>query len=87
MGDASKVAPVDELSLVLVAVFATLFLHERPTLREWAGILLVGDYGALRAAFPPAEPCCLFAYGWTLGFSTRGSVMLHHHRRFGVITV
>ena len=42
MGDASKVAPVDKLSLVLVAVFATLFLHERPTLREWAGILLVG---------------------------------------------
>jgi transporter family protein len=34
MGDASKVAPVDKLSLVLVAVFATLFLHERPTLRE-----------------------------------------------------
>jgi transporter family protein len=42
MGDASKVAPVDKLSLLLVAVFATLFLHERPTLREWTGILLVG---------------------------------------------
>jgi transporter family protein len=42
MGDASKVAPVDKLSLLLVAVFATLFLHERPTPREWTGILLVG---------------------------------------------
>lgn len=42
MGDASKVAPVDKLSLLLVAVFATLFLHERPTPREWVGILLVG---------------------------------------------
>jgi transporter family protein len=42
MGDASKVAPVDKLSLLLVAVFATLFLHERPTLREWVGILFVG---------------------------------------------
>jgi len=42
VGDASKVAPVDKLSLLLVAVFATLFLHERPTLREWIGILLVG---------------------------------------------
>src|SRR5256885_16950810 len=42
VGDASKVAPVDKLSLLLVAVFATLFLHERPTPREWAGILLVG---------------------------------------------
>ena len=41
-GDASKVAPVDKLSLVLVAVFAVLFLHERPSLREWIGILMVG---------------------------------------------
>jgi transporter family protein len=42
MGDASKVAPVDKLSLLLVAVFAYLFLHERPSAREWTGILLVG---------------------------------------------
>jgi transporter family protein len=42
MGDASQVAPVDKLSLLLVAVFATLFLGERPTPREWVGILLVG---------------------------------------------
>jgi transporter family protein len=42
IGQASKVAPVDKLSLVLVAVFAFLFLHERPSGREWLGILLVG---------------------------------------------
>jgi bacterial/archaeal transporter family protein len=42
IGDASKVAPVDKLSLLLVAVFAFLFLHERPSVREWTGILLVG---------------------------------------------
>jgi bacterial/archaeal transporter family protein len=42
IGEASKVAPVDKLSLVLVALFATLFLGERPSLREWLGILLVG---------------------------------------------
>lgn len=42
MGDASKVAPVDKFSLVLVAVFAFAFLGERPSLREWAGIVLVG---------------------------------------------
>jgi transporter family protein len=42
LGDASKVAPVDKLSLLLVAVFAFLFLHERPSTREWTGILLVG---------------------------------------------
>ncbi len=42
IGDASKVAPVDKLSLLLVAVFAVIFLGERPSLREWAGIALVG---------------------------------------------
>lgn len=46
VGDASQVAPVDKLSVVLVAVFAVLFLHERPSLREWLGILMVGA-GAL----------------------------------------
>ncbi|AJG21667.1 EamA family transporter [Cupriavidus basilensis] len=42
IGDASKVAPVDKLSLLLVAMFAVIFLGERPNLREWAGIALVG---------------------------------------------
>jgi bacterial/archaeal transporter family protein len=40
-GDASKVAPVDKLSLVLVAIFACAFLGERPSLREWVGIAMV----------------------------------------------
>lgn len=40
-GEASKVAPVDKFSVALVAVFAFAFLGERPTAREWAGILLV----------------------------------------------
>jgi transporter family protein len=42
VGEASKVAPIDKLSVVLVALFAVLFLHERPSVREWAGILMVG---------------------------------------------
>jgi len=42
IGDASKVAPVDKLSVLLVAAFAVAFLGERPSLREWGGILLVG---------------------------------------------
>jgi transporter family protein len=41
IGDASKVAPVDKLSLVLVAIFAFAFLGERPNLREWLGIAMV----------------------------------------------
>ncbi len=40
-GDASKVAPVDKLSVVLVALFAVMFLHERPSMRDWLGIAMV----------------------------------------------
>jgi transporter family protein len=42
IGDASKVAPVDKLSVLLVAVFAVAFLGERPSAREWVGIVMVG---------------------------------------------
>ncbi|MCU6671552.1 EamA family transporter [Enterobacteriaceae bacterium H4N4] len=41
VGEAFKVAPVDKLSVVLVAVFACIFLGERPSLREWIGLGLV----------------------------------------------
>jgi transporter family protein len=50
IGDASKVAPVDKFSLVLVAVFAFAFLGERPSLREWSGIAMVAG-GVLLLAF------------------------------------
>ena len=50
MGEASKVAPVDKFSLVLVAIFAVAFLGERPSLREWFGIALVAT-GVLVLAF------------------------------------
>lgn len=50
IGDASKVAPVDKLSLVLVALFAFSFLGERPSLREWSGIAMVAG-GVLLLAF------------------------------------
>ena len=42
IGEAPKVAPVDKLSLLLVAIFAVVFLGERPSLREWLGIAMVG---------------------------------------------
>jgi transporter family protein len=45
IGDASKVAPVDKFSLLLVAVFG-----ERPSIREWTGILMIGA-GVLVLAF------------------------------------
>jgi bacterial/archaeal transporter family protein len=50
VGDASKVAPVDKLSLILVVIFAFAFLGERPSLREWSGIALVAG-GVLVLAF------------------------------------
>ena len=50
LGDASKVAPIDKFSLVLVAVFAVMFLGERPSIRDWTGIGLVAS-GVLLLAF------------------------------------
>lgn len=41
VGEASRVAPVDKFSVVLVAVFAFMFLGERPSGRDWLGIALV----------------------------------------------
>lgn len=43
LGEASKVAPVDKLSLVLVAVFACLFLGERLNAREWLGLAMIAS--------------------------------------------
>ncbi|WP_263384129.1 EamA family transporter [Granulicella arctica] len=50
MGPASSVAPVDKLSVVLVIVFAALFLGERLTLLKAAGGSLIA-IGALILAF------------------------------------
>ncbi|QQP95270.1 EamA family transporter [Lysobacter enzymogenes] len=42
LGEVAQVAPVDKLSVVLAALFAVAFLGERPSPREWLGLLLVG---------------------------------------------
>ncbi|QDL91447.1 EamA family transporter [Paroceanicella profunda] len=41
LGEASRVAPVDKLSVVFVAVFAALFLGERLSASGWLGIALI----------------------------------------------
>ncbi len=41
LGNAFQVAPVDKLSVVLVVVLAFFFLGERPSPRDWLGVLLV----------------------------------------------
>jgi transporter family protein len=41
VGDAARVAPIDKLSVVLVAIFGVLFLSEQLSTRNWAGIALI----------------------------------------------
>lgn len=42
IGEASRVAPVDKLSVVLVALFGAAFLGERMSTINWLGIALIG---------------------------------------------
>jgi transporter family protein len=49
LGQASQVAPVDKLSVVLVALFGALFLGERLTAQGWLGVGLIAA-GALLVA-------------------------------------
>ncbi|MDR0534714.1 MAG: EamA family transporter [Verrucomicrobiales bacterium] len=41
LGDASRVAPVDKLSLVFVLILAALFLKEKLSLQDYCGIALM----------------------------------------------
>ncbi|MCE3256344.1 MAG: protein of unknown function transrane [Nitrobacter vulgaris] len=41
LGPATLVAPIDKLSVVLVALFGVVFLGERPSLNGWIGIALI----------------------------------------------
>ena len=42
MGDASKVVPVDKLSVVITLVLAFVFLHEEFTVKSVIGCILIG---------------------------------------------
>ncbi|MGO4573193.1 EamA family transporter [Microvirga sp. 2TAF3] len=50
LGDAARVAPIDKLSVVLVAIFGVLFLGERLSGLNWAGIALIAA-GAVLVAY------------------------------------
>jgi transporter family protein len=41
IGDTSKVIVIDKFSIVLVAIFAVIFLSEKTLLKDWIGITLV----------------------------------------------
>jgi bacterial/archaeal transporter family protein len=49
LGPASMVAPIDKLSVVLVALFGVVFLGERPSLNGWIGIALIAAGAVLIA--------------------------------------
>lgn len=42
IGEASKVVPIDKLSVVITLILAFLFLHEEFTLKSIAGCILIG---------------------------------------------
>ena len=50
LGPATLVAPIDKLSVVLVALFGVVFLGERPSINGWLGIVLIAA-GAVLIAF------------------------------------
>ena len=50
IGDAAKVAPIDKLSVVLVALFGVIFLGERLTVPNWLGVALIA-VGAILIAY------------------------------------
>ena len=41
LGNAAQVAPVDKLSVVLVAIFGSLLLGEKLTMVNWLGVALI----------------------------------------------
>lgn len=49
LGDASRVAPLDKLSVVLVAIFAAIFLGERLSAVNWTGVALIAAGAVLVA--------------------------------------
>lgn len=49
LGDAARVAPIDKLSVILVALFGVVFLGERLSLTNWSGIALIAA-GAILVA-------------------------------------
>ena len=50
LGEAAKVAPIDKLSVVLVAIFGVIFLGEKLTAPNWLGVALIG-VGAILVAY------------------------------------
>jgi transporter family protein len=50
LGDAARVAPIDKMSVVLVAIFGATFLGERLSSANWLGVALVAA-GAILVSY------------------------------------
>jgi len=50
LGDAARVAPIDKLSVVLVALFGVALLGERLSVPNWLGVVLIA-IGAVLVAY------------------------------------
>ena len=50
LGEAARVAPIDKLSVVLVAIFGAAFLGEKLAPQNWLGVALIA-LGAILVAF------------------------------------
>lgn len=50
IGDAARVAPIDKLSVVMVAILGVAVLGERLSIPNWAGVVLIA-LGAVLVAF------------------------------------
>ncbi|MGF6156455.1 transporter family protein [Ensifer sp. KUDG1] len=51
LGDAARVAPIDKLSIVMVAIFGVLFLGEKLNLMNWLGVAFIATGALLIAVF------------------------------------
>ena len=66
IGDASKVVPVDKLSVIITLVLAFIFLREGFTFKSLIGCILIG-VGTLIMVL-----CCFVRYEYELNFGTGG---------------
>ena len=51
LGDAARVAPVDKLSIVLVAIFGVIFLGEKLSLLHWFAVAMIAAGAIILAIF------------------------------------
>jgi transporter family protein len=69
LGDAARVAPIDKLSVVLVALFGVIVLGEKLSLPNWLGVVFIATgavlvaYKRLRCAVTTATTTTYFVAG------------------------